>query len=372
MSSQTERKIRVFNVKTFEFFRRNCNYLLGDVCYCQEKNQLFVVFDRGVRKLRNGLTYEIGRGVTDFLVDTALQYEELFQQNFFFQHFFVFEVHPRDKCIERLFGKEAPSQWHSFSFKKVGNTFKIVNVDFGNGVQLVDFFNYHGGTKQFLKDDEECSMDEVCTIYAATRGELLLFSITLLAEPISLQDEQLPEASWEIWKKRSSSVVSHCRPSKTWITRIRINVDYYTRKRKYVFLFGGMRREVRFEEILKKMQSLDQIWTLCEYWVCQEPVETGNGSDPEFSSRGAKAIERLKCPWSRVEHRWKTIHRFILDTLFGMIELNLPAYVLLEILDWLPDTRHGARFDKVNLIQNVITSVRKIRRLREANKEIKN
>lgn len=371
MSSQTESRIRVFNVETFSVFIRECDYSFGDVCYCQKRNHLFVVCDRGIRKVRIGSTFEIGRRVTDRLIDTALQYEELFKQYYFFQYVIVFEVHPHDKCIERLFGKEAPPQWNSVSFKKLGDRFKIVNVDFGNGVQLVDFFNLHGGTKLFLKDDEECSMEEVCGYYAATRRELLLFSVTLLAEPVLLQKYESDQTVWEIWKERTSSIVSHFRPSKTWITRMRINVDSYTHKRKYVFVFGGMKSEAKYEEILKKMQSLDKIWTLCEYWVCQEPVENGCHSDPEFSPRGTKTIERLKCPWSSIEHRWKTIHRFILDSLFGVIELNLPAYVLLEIFDWLPETRHGSRFDKVNLIQNVITTVRKIRRLREENKKTK-
>jgi hypothetical protein len=151
MSSQTESRIRVFNVETFSVFIRECDYSFGDVCYCQKRNHLFVVCDRGIRKVRIGSTFEIGRCVTDRLIDTALQYEELFKQYYFFQYVIVFEVHPHDKCIERLFGKEAPPQWNSVSFKKLGDRFKIVNVDFGNGVQLVDFFQFAWRNKTILE-----------------------------------------------------------------------------------------------------------------------------------------------------------------------------------------------------------------------------
>lgn len=62
-----------------------------------------------------------------------------------------------------------------------------------------------------------------------------------------------------------------------------------------------------------------------------------------------------------IDLRWQVVHKVILETVVAMAPLALPAYVLLWIIDWLPDYDkvHGA-LKKVSLIQSIIESTRRV------------
>jgi hypothetical protein len=71
--------------------------------------------------------------------------------------------------------------------------------------------------------------------------------------------------------------------------------------------------------------------------------------------------------------QWKVIHLIIVDICFASYALELPNYVLLEIIDWFPFWEVAInRYKKITLIENVNRSIRKILEKRETdNKEIK-
>ena len=61
------------------------------------------------------------------------------------------------------------------------------------------------------------------------------------------------------------------------------------------------------------------------------------------------------------DRSWKNVHRIILVAVLGMRRLHLPAYVLLEILDWLPNVIHTKQHLKIKLIMGIINSAKKLK-----------
>ena len=59
-----------------------------------------------------------------------------------------------------------------------------------------------------------------------------------------------------------------------------------------------------------------------------------------------------------LDRQWKNIHRIILDAVLGMRKLHLPAYVLLEIVDWLPNVIYTKQHLKIKLILGIINSAK--------------
>ena len=58
---------------------------------------------------------------------------------------------------------------------------------------------------------------------------------------------------------------------------------------------------------------------------------------------------------------WKNVHPIILDAVLGMSQLYLPAYVLLEIVNWLPYVIYTKQHTKIMLILGIINSARKLK-----------
>jgi hypothetical protein len=73
---------------------------------------------------------------------------------------------------------------------------------------------------------------------------------------------------------------------------------------------------------------------------------------------------------------WDSLHYFYLDAVLALLPLELPAYVLLWILGWLPVYVHAREIDRIRLIENVMRSRRKVLAARgessSSNKQIKN
>ncbi len=63
-----------------------------------------------------------------------------------------------------------------------------------------------------------------------------------------------------------------------------------------------------------------------------------------------------------VESNWKNIHKLLLDVTIAISILNLPVYVILFIVDWLPyvDVGRVRQYQKVILIEDVIKSIRRV------------
>ena len=59
--------------------------------------------------------------------------------------------------------------------------------------------------------------------------------------------------------------------------------------------------------------------------------------------------------------QWKIVHKTIVNTCIAMYPLQLPSYVLLEIIDWFPYWEVGVnRYKKITLIENIKISILKI------------
>ena len=67
--------------------------------------------------------------------------------------------------------------------------------------------------------------------------------------------------------------------------------------------------------------------------------------------------------------QWPVIHALILDIVIAMSPLNLPAYILLWIIDWFPylERRH-TEYRKVTHIIRIIESIRRVWQRRIDNK----
>ena len=60
--------------------------------------------------------------------------------------------------------------------------------------------------------------------------------------------------------------------------------------------------------------------------------------------------------------RWRTVHPWLLDTCLAMSPLELPPYVLLWIVDWIPFFEHAVSHrKKIHLIESIRDSVWRIR-----------
>ena len=57
---------------------------------------------------------------------------------------------------------------------------------------------------------------------------------------------------------------------------------------------------------------------------------------------------------------WKTISTQIIDVCVALQKIDLPAYILLEIVDWSPLSAKSNRKKKIDLIINVKKSIENI------------
>jgi hypothetical protein len=64
--------------------------------------------------------------------------------------------------------------------------------------------------------------------------------------------------------------------------------------------------------------------------------------------------------------RWA--HPDIIDICLALAPFDLPPYVLLEIIDWLPQFEKVSHHKKIHLIQSVWNSIRKINMMTFINK----
>jgi hypothetical protein len=61
--------------------------------------------------------------------------------------------------------------------------------------------------------------------------------------------------------------------------------------------------------------------------------------------------------------QWPKVHAMILDAVITLAPLQLPAYILLWIFDWLPwIERAHVELKKIRLIESVIGSIRRVKR----------
>ena len=68
--------------------------------------------------------------------------------------------------------------------------------------------------------------------------------------------------------------------------------------------------------------------------------------------------------------QWKIAHKTIVDICIAMSVLELPNYVMLEIVDWFPFWEVGInRYKKISLIENINRSIRKLLENRETHKK---
>ena len=59
--------------------------------------------------------------------------------------------------------------------------------------------------------------------------------------------------------------------------------------------------------------------------------------------------------------RWSMYHKFMVDVCIGLYWFRLPAYVILEIIDWLPEMqKRWTQYKKIQLIESLIGSLREI------------
>jgi hypothetical protein len=63
---------------------------------------------------------------------------------------------------------------------------------------------------------------------------------------------------------------------------------------------------------------------------------------------------------------WHKPQAVIIDICIALASLNLPVYVLLWIVDWLPEmARAHTEFFKVDIIESALTSIQRVRKARE-------
>ena len=58
--------------------------------------------------------------------------------------------------------------------------------------------------------------------------------------------------------------------------------------------------------------------------------------------------------------QWRAVHRFLLDRALALAPLALPTYVLLWLLEWLPEMRYHVHIQAVRLLEAVRASVQRV------------
>lgn len=87
-----------------------------------------------------------------------------------------------------------------------------------------------------------------------------------------------------------------------------------------------------------------------------------------FASLESTFIKSIEERNSRLQ--WGVIHPRLLDLSIAMSPLNLPPYVLLWIIDFLPEFAFVSHHRKIHLLESIARSIRKIRHEDEDNEMI--
>ena len=77
----------------------------------------------------------------------------------------------------------------------------------------------------------------------------------------------------------------------------------------------------------------------------------------------SRTIDKKLCSWLAVNKslRWNHTHGCVLDLAIAMFRLELPPYVLLEIIDWLyPDNPYSTHYKKIMLVLGVYRCAKRI------------
>lgn len=110
--------------------------------------------------------------------------------------------------------------------------------------------------------------------------------------------------------------------------------------------------------------------TLERLFKCKSIVSLRLMSGPSYClfDNGAmgcfsRTIDKKLCAWLSINKslRWNRTHGCVLDLAIAMFRLELPPYVLLEIIDWLyPDNPYSTHYKKIMLVLGVYRCAKRI------------
>ena len=116
------------------------------------------------------------------------------------------------------------------------------------------------------------------------------------------------------------------------------------------------------------------VWCVCSTWNCECCSKCifffSLVTDPRYATNlrefNNSNANRLKYS------SWLTISNQIIDVCIAFAKFDIPAYVLLEIVDWLPYFECVERKKKIDLIINVKKTIEKVVSMKEAVEYLEN
>jgi hypothetical protein len=319
--------------------------------------------------------------ITRHLDDAFLHYQSMLDENARLTPHLVIRLHvaATDPGIARIFNasereREIYQHWKTIDVSCfASNQFGIQDVDFGNGLTQTLFASrFLRNQLLFNVNDDSVRrlslLGPLIDLFHETQETLISGFLVIGYDPNNMPIDFVPRiysalppritaegSSAFMMGKRAHRVVRVCGPASEMLGKSKCKtlalavgglfyaldrVTFGRPKLKCIVLEGDSRRTP------PPLVFLTPYDNFVDFLACHFRGTLGRN------------------PWSMREYQWQSVHRRIMTFCLVFAPLNLPPYVQLEILDWLPQCYLSRHIWKIQLIGAIIDSVRKVRRER--------
>ena len=370
----TDRMVKVLNINDFEDLDDAVIGIeIGDFLHYPDRNKLLIF--KGKRHFRHfsndGL---IKLKITDHMIDTLKQLAPLLSHSFTKGFTVCFQVSPFDKCIKRLFGCEALPQWKHITLQTSEGKTTIADIDFGNGMRLANFYTSTktGKMLQSLRPDFGVDIIDAVTVYWATCGDVIAYSakFEIYLETVENDEESSDDEEFEELGK----ALKNARLSNEWAFNYRTRLRTKTNPVVCDTIMWGDRKTFSYEKAFDKLKNLSfkNAKLLCFTLHCElQPTKFNRGKSSNYFFPKLHSVCSTPCAWSAYEWQWRNRREILIKYFLGLVELQLPIYVMYWIIQWLPDLVHSRRYQKIALLEGLLKSTIKVKAQRNQNKDIK-
>jgi len=370
----TDRMVKVLNINDFEDLDDAVKGIqIGDFLYYPDRNKLLIF--KGKRHFRHFSNESLIKlKITDRMIDTLKQFAPLLSHSFTKGFTVCFQVSPFDKCIKRLFGCEALPQWKHITLETCEGKTTIADIDFGNGMRFANFYTSttSGKMLQRLCPDFGVDIIDAVTVYWATCGDVIVYTGQFEFDLETTKDDE--ESSYDEQLEELGKELKNARLSNEWAFNFRTRHRTKEKTQVCETIMWGDQKTFSYQKALDKLNNVSFknaklicITLHCELEYCKSKIAKANNY---FFPRFHYPSSRM-CAWSAYEWQWQHRRVFLLDYFFGLVELQLPVYVMYWIIQWLPELVHSRRYQKIALLESLLKSTIKVKAQRNQNKDIK-
>ena len=258
-----------------------------------------------------------------------------------------YTLSPSDKCFARLFpGDELPlPQWVG-----VGMTIDCCNAA---RINQISFFSDKSWHDVFNDPFRRTTIREICYMYRLHCDTTCDFVIVANRKSLHNNYDAAFAAIRDLLKPRQDWKCNFAVAKNNWVSPVAL------------YLFSGPSMTFDREKFLKDCLEAFAPWKPKLFLPeNREPAFTNFRSLGAYKNTFKPLLrESLKCKRGLREIGqigWYERRQALTETVLALTPLELPPYVVLWILDWLPDYVHCEHIRKINLIEKLIASRRSV------------